>query len=286
MKDYICYHNGEWKRESEVCISFKDLGFQRAYGVFDYLRTYQHKPFQKDWHAKKIIQSLRNMNLETKLSESLFLELLYTLFVKNSELLNPHIEYGVKTMITGGVDGKETFLMYLEEFDDRPFQKMRKEGICLLTYREPRHSAESKNIDYKTLFKAQKEIQAKGCLEILHRGDSYVYESGTGNIFMVKDGVLITPKERVYAGSTRDFVLELAKEESLPVEERFIPWKEFMEADEVFITASKKEILPVTKIIDDKNILEFKIGKITQQLIELFEEEKNTKCNFVFLYFL
>ena len=61
MIDFICYHNGSFKKESEVCISFKDLGFQRAYGVFDYLRTYQHKPFQKEWHARKLINSLEKI---------------------------------------------------------------------------------------------------------------------------------------------------------------------------------------------------------------------------------
>ena len=54
------------------------------------------------------------------------------------------------------------------------------------------------------------------------------------------------------------------------MEERFITWGEFIEADEVFITASKKEILPVIKIYDEKNIISYKVGGITNKLIDLF----------------
>jgi branched-subunit amino acid aminotransferase/4-amino-4-deoxychorismate lyase len=277
MKDFICYHNGKWKKESEVCISFKDLGFQRAYGVFDYLRTYKQKPFQKGWHAKKLIDSLAYMHIDVEFSSDNFLNTIDFLFEKNKKYISDEMEYGVKTIISGGVDGEATVIMYLEEFDDRPYKKMRESGVCLLTYREPRHSAESKNVDYKTLYKAQKEIEEKNCLEILHRGDSYVYESGTSNIFIVKDNKIITPKERVYCGSTRDFVIKLAEENNFFVEERFVTWDEFIEADEVFITASKKEILPVVRIYDDEKLFKFDIGETTKRLIKLFDNKKHEK---------
>lgn len=274
MKDYICYHNGKFKKESEVSISFKDLGFQRAYGVFDYLRTYNQKPFQVQWHAKKLISSIDKMNIECLFSEKLFLKIVRGLFVKNKSFMKTDVEYGIKTIVTGGVEGQATILMYIEEFDDSCYENMRKNGVSLLSQRSPRQSSDVKNIDYKALFKVRQELQEKGCLEILHRGDSYVYESGTSNIFMVKDNVIITPKGQIYSGSTRDVVIDLALKNNFLLEERFILWSEFEQADEVFITASKKEILPVIKIYDDNDILEFKIGNVTKKLIELFEIKK------------
>lgn len=274
MIDYICYHNREFKKESEVCISFRDLGFQRAYGVFDYLRTYNQKPFQLEWHAKKLISSIQYMNIGIDFSESDFLSIINELLLRNKESIKNNKEYGIKTMVTGGTNGKTTVVVYLEEFDDSIYDEMRIRGVSLLSCRDPRHSAESKNIDYKTLFKAQKELKEKGCLEILHRGDTYLYESGTSNIFMIKDNIIITPKERIYKGSTRDFVIKLALENNFQIEERFVAWDEFMLADEVFITASKKEILPVVKIYDDKNIFYFSMGDTTKKLIKLFNIKK------------
>lgn len=273
MAEYICYHNGKFKKESEVCISFKDLGFQRAYGVFDYLRTYNQKLFQKKWHAEKLMSSLYNMNIEIDVTALKFIETLDELFDKNKNLLKENIEYGVRTIITGGVDNIPTIIMSLEEINDT-YSKLQKKGVSLLSKHAPRQSAQSKNIDYKILMSSKKELIEKKCLEILHRGDTYVYESGTSNIFIVKNKKIITPKERIYQGSTRDFVIKLAQENELIVEERFITWKEFIKADEVFITASKKEIIPVVKIYHDNDIIEFKIGEITKKLLAIFQIKK------------
>ncbi|MCD5389913.1 MAG: aminotransferase class IV [Candidatus Pacebacteria bacterium] len=274
MKGYICYHNGKFKKESEVSINFRDLGFQRAYGVFDYLRTYNQKPFQLKWHAKKLISSIEYMNIDIDFGESDFLSIINELFQRNIENIKNNKEYGIKTIITGGTNGKATVVVYLEEFDDSIYDELRINGVSLLSCRVPRHSPESKNIDYKTLFKAHKQLKEKNCLEILHRGDSYVYESGTSNVFMVKNNIVITPVDRIYQGSTREFVLNLALENNYSIEERFIEWKEFINADEVFITASKKEILPVIKIYDGDNTLNFPVGNVTRKLISLFEIKK------------
>ncbi len=273
MTNYICYHNGEFVSESDVSISFRDLGFQRAYGVFDYLRTYKHKPFQKEWHAEKLIHSISEMNIDIDFSESDFLSLLDGLFKKNDEYLNTEIEYGIKTIVTGGVDGVSTIIMYLEELDDY-YHDLQGIGISLLAKRVPRQEASSKNTDYKTLIRSNSELIEKGCLEILHRGDTYVYEAGTSNIFIVKDGAVITPSDRIYKGSTREYVLNIIKENDFKYEERFIAWDEFIEADEIFITASKKEILPVVKIYNDVELFEFEIGKHTKKLIDLFNIKK------------
>jgi branched-chain amino acid aminotransferase len=273
MTEYICYHNGEFKKNADVCISFLDLGFQRAYGVFDYLRTYKQIPFQKEWHADKLINSIKEMNIEIDLTRSDFLVILENLFLKNNDSLFENMEYGVRTIVTGGVDNIPTIIMYIEELDDHYFA-LQKKGISLLAKRAPRQSAGSKNIDYKTLMSSKKELEEKNCLEILHRGDTYVYESGTSNIFMIKDNVIITPKEKVYCGSTRKLVLDIALENNIRTQERFITWNEFIQADEVFISASKKEILPVVRIYNEREIFDFKIGETTKKLIELFNIKK------------
>ena len=274
MNNYLCYHNGEFKKESEVCISFHDLGFQRAYAVFDYLRTYNHVPFQKEWHAQKLLNSIREMNIEIDFSENDFIAIIDELFIQNKNTLNRDVEYGVKTLVSGGVDGVSTIIMYLEEFHDN-YETLRKSGVALLAKRVPRQQADSKNVDYRALMSAKRELEEKNCLEILHRGDTYVYESGTSNLFMVKNGVIITPSDGVYKGSTRAFVINLIKENNMEFEERYITWDEFIKADEVFITASKKEILPVVRIYNDDEIFEFKIGTTTKKLIKLFKEKKN-----------
>lgn len=273
MTEYICYHNGEFKKESEVCISFRDLGFQRAYGVFDYLRTYKHEPFQKEWHGKKLLNSISEMKIELNENSFDFLHTLDELFYQNKSLLNNKLEYGVRTIVTGGVNGKATVIMHLEEFDNH-YPELQKTGVALLAKKSPRQSAGSKNIDYKALLSAKRELEEKDCLEILHRGYTYVYESGTSNLFMIKDNVIITPKENVYCGSTRNLIIDIIKENGMSLEERFITWDEFVKADEVFISASKKEILPVVKIYNDDEILKFKIGVITKKLIKLFKKKK------------
>ena len=103
--------------------------------------------------------------------------------------------------------------------------------------------------------------------------DGYVAEGAADNIFVVKDGELLTPPTwiGILKGITRDVVIELAEKEGLPVkEETFTPFSLYS-CHECFLTGTAAEIIPVTKV-DGKIIGEGKAGPITKKLIEKFQQ--------------
>jgi len=96
-------------------------------------------------------------------------------------------------------------------------------------------------------------------------------EGTTTNLFFVKDGVLVTPKEPVLPGITRNVVLELV-EGKIPVEIRSVPRSELADVQEAFITASNKQIVPIVQI-DDVTIGAGVPGPVTRRVMDLFHAE-------------
>jgi len=95
--------------------------------------------------------------------------------------------------------------------------------------------------------------------------EGQVLEASTSNIMIVRDGVVITPKDHILRGITRGWVLELAAGLGLPVEERAMTLAETLSADEVFLTATNKYIVPVVQI-DNQPITDGQPGPITKKL--------------------
>jgi branched-subunit amino acid aminotransferase/4-amino-4-deoxychorismate lyase len=99
----------------------------------------------------------------------------------------------------------------------------------------------------------------------------YVSETNATNLFMVDDGVLLTPSaDHCLPGITRATVLELAKELNIPTEVRRISLAEFHAADEVFTTGTMGELTPVVKI-DGRIIGNGERGPITSRLQEIYQ---------------
>ena len=100
--------------------------------------------------------------------------------------------------------------------------------------------------------------------------EGYVSETNATNIFMVDDGVLLTPHaDHCLPGITRQTVLDLAKELDIPCEVRRISLAEFHSADEVFTTGTMGELTPVT-LIDGRVIGSGERGEITKRLQEVY----------------
>ena len=100
--------------------------------------------------------------------------------------------------------------------------------------------------------------------------DDKVTEASRSNIFVIKDGVLQTPKSGILAGVTRMHVMKIA-EDIMPVKEDDFSLSTLLSADEVFVTSSVKEVLPIVKV-DDNTIGGGKPGELTLKLRGLFTE--------------
>lgn len=265
------YFNHQWVSSSELKISVFDLAVLRGYGVFDFLRTYNRKPFMLDDHLNRLFNSAKNIGIKPPKTKKEIKEIILSGIEKN-----PGSELNIRILITGGVGpdsitpGRPSLIVIFTAAINFPKEYYQK-GIKVITFPAGRVYSVVKSLNYLTGVIALQKAKKEGALEAIYvNDDSHILEGTTSNFFAVIDNQLITPKKEVLFGITRKVVINLAKKLKIPVKEENIFLSQIKNFSEAFITASNKEIMPVVKI-DDKIIGKGKVGKITQKLIREFQ---------------
>jgi len=116
-----------------------------------------------------------------------------------------------------------------------------------------------------------------GAAEVVLFRDGMLTEGSASNIFVVKNGVLLSPPKSnlILAGITYDVVLELAQSNGIPCEVRAVSEAEVRAADELWLTSSTREILAIGKL-DDNPVGQGRPGPVFKQMYALFQEMKST----------
>jgi len=269
----IYYVGGQFVKEDEAQISVNDLSVIRGYGVFDFLRTYNGVPFHLDDHLKRLQNSARLIGLKLPLP----LEEIKVLIEKGLTL-SDHKEKNIKIIVTGGLSedgitpGNAPQLLLMITATLAFPASCYEQGAKLITSHVDRFMPGAKTINYIPAILCKNDAKAQGAVEaIFIDRNGYMQEGTTSNLFVVRDGCLITPPcDRVLPGITRQVVLELAGE-SMDITLRPIHKDEVRLLDEVFITSSVKEVIPIT-CIDSTVINNNTIGSLTQKIMTLFAE--------------
>ncbi|MFA6973468.1 MAG: aminotransferase class IV [Parcubacteria group bacterium] len=270
MKNY-CYFNGKITTLDKVKISPYDIGLLRGYGVFDVMCTANGKPFLFDAHWKRFQNSAMELNLKVPINKSTFKETIAKLLK-----LNGFEKANIRTVLSGGAShngfaherGRETFFILIENFSSLPGDVFQK-GAGVMTIAHDRDFPLAKITNYAVAIKNQKQKERKKSLEIIYVKDGKALEASTSNFFIVKKNKLITTKDKILVGTTRNVIIMLAKKKGMMVEERSILEKELYAADEVFLTATNKDVVPVVRI-DGRKVGDGKVGKNTKIVMELF----------------
>lgn len=269
MKKYF-YINGKIAELNKPALPANDVGVLRGYAVFDFLRTFNGKMFHLENHYKRFVNSAKQLGLKMPIDKSKTEAILYKLLRKNKTK-----EASFRLVLTGGATsdglnpGKPIFFILCEDLYRLP-QDIFKKGGKLISQDYARLFPESKNTNYIMAISLIEKRKKFNAVEILYVDDGKVLECSTSNIFLVKKGKLITPKNRILPGVTRKIVINLAKGH-WRVEERGISTKELWSADEVFITATNKDVVPIVAI-DGKRIGAGQPGKISLELLKLYKE--------------
>jgi branched-chain amino acid aminotransferase len=270
----FCYLNGKIIPLAESHVGLYDIGLLRGFGIYEALMTYNRKPFMLKDHLARFRNSAKNLSLRIPATdaeiESAMQELVEKSLPKGKEAI-------FRVILTGGmaIDGIEydrkhpTFYILVEEFQTFP-PKYYTHGCSLTVFEEQRRFPESKTTNYIQAVLLQEARKKAGAIEILYVSEGKVLEAATSNFFIVKNGSLITAKERVLPGITRKVTISVARPH-FKVEEREVTVKEMYKADEAFITSSFKEIVPIVKV-GDRKIGNGKVGEVTKQVMKLFHE--------------
>lgn len=268
--DY-CYLNGKIVPTNEAFISIFDTGILRGYGVYDGATVFGKNIFRLPDHLKRLRNSAELIELEVPHSDMEIEKIMQELISKNN-----YTRTNLRTVLTGGdaidgifpTPGKPTFFIIAEEWQPLP-QSLYTEGGKLITHEHQRYLPEAKTTNYIEAVKLQPLRKSSGAVEILFISNGQVLECATSNVFAIIGNILVTPNKNMLGGITRKVVIELAQDH-YKVEERDLSVSELLGADEVFITSSYKDIVPIVKI-DDKAVGQGFVGEKTKDLMALFK---------------
>ncbi len=254
----VAYVNGSMVPESEAVISIRDRGFLQGDAVFDTTRTFGHRIFRLDEHLTRFMESLKYMRIEPGLTKDDFVRLTMEVLNANLPLLDADDDYWVTQRVTRGVtvDGEDKPSVVIECVP-LPFKaraRYYRDGIPVVVPSVRRTPPESnspraKVHNYVNLVQATMEVTAQGAdnWPILLDTNGNLSEGPGSNLFIVKNGAVITPKEQyVLAGISRRVTIELAQELGIEVHEADIDLFDAYTADEAFVTSTSFCICPVS----------------------------------------
>ncbi|MCY2995073.1 MAG: branched-chain-amino-acid transaminase [Planctomycetota bacterium] len=276
------YISGTLYDKADAKISVYDHGLLYGDGVFEGLRVYGGRVFRLDEHLERLWNSAKAIWLQIPISRD---ELAQA--VRDTVQVNQLDDGYVRLVVTRGAGSlgldpnktshpqviviADTITLYPAEYYEN--------GLQIVTVSTVRNhpaalSPRIKSLNYLNNILAKIEGLQAGCVEALmlnHKGE--VSECTGDNIFLVSKGTLLTPSidSGILEGITRAVVIELAVKVGIPVREIPLTKHDVYIADEVFLTGSAAEIVPVVKV-DSRPIGDGKPGPITRQLLKLFHE--------------
>lgn len=295
----VAWFNGKIVRESEVLIPFRDQGFLRGDAVFDMTRSFNGKAFRLAEHIARLYRSLRYLDIDPGLAPSEMAAISEDVLARNRHLLGPGEDYWLAQRISRGINRVpgDNWVHYgpnvIVECVPLPLRERAKhfrDGIEIVTpslRRTPPDSLSprAKMHQYLNLVLADREVKAQkpDAWAVLLDVNGNLSEGQGSNIFLVRDGHLLTPRERyVLPGVSRQAVIELAGGLGIPVEERDIDLYDAYTADECFLTSTSLCICGARSLNGRIFTAGEVPGAVTQRLTEAYKELVG--CDFVAQY--
>jgi len=283
MKIYI---NGKFVDKEAAVVSVFDHGLLYGDGVFEGIRSYYGLVFRLKEHIDRLYKSADAIDLKIPMTK---LEMIETVVktLKENRLKDAY----VRLVITRGPGDlgldprkcpKPTVFIIADKIALYP-EKFYEVGLAIVTAVTRRNLVQAldpriKSLNYLNNILAKIDAIKSGTQEaIMLNHDDYVAECTSDNILMVKNNELLTPPVDIGAleGITRDAVIQIARRTDVPFYEKLLRMEDFYAADEVFLTGTAAEIIPVVKI-DERVIGNGKPGKLTLKLLKEFRELTKT----------
>jgi branched-chain amino acid aminotransferase len=267
------YIDGAFVADDRATISVRDLIVLRGFGVFDFLITYNKRPFHLQTHVRRLENSAKGIGLAMRHSADQICRIVEETVAHNLH----HDESNIRIVYTGGIsedgvtpEGRGK-LMVLVTPRHIPPAAWYRDGAKVTTVAMERIIPSAKSTNYLSAVFAQQEARKQDAIEAIYVDRrNRALEGTTTNIFCFKDDVLITPDQDILPGITRGILLELAKGK-FQIELRDIDRSELPGMQEVFIAASNKEVVPIVQV-DNHIIGDGRPGERTCQIMQLFND--------------
>lgn len=270
------YLNGEFLAPEKACISIMDRGFLFGDGVYEVIPAYGGHPFRLQAHLNRLENSLHAINMEPPLSHEQWKDVLDTLLAQL-----PGQDQHIYLQVTRGSYPKRlhsipervipTVLAITNVLEERD-PSIATEGVTAVTVNDVRwQHCDIKAITLLANILGQQQAEDQHADHAILVRDGKAMEAASSNLFVVKDDLIITPPNSplLLPGITRDLVLELAKDAGIAYCEALIEVQELSTADEIWLTSSTREVMPVTRL-NDSPVGNGEPGPIWERINDLY----------------
>lgn len=276
----MIYLNGKYMPIEEACIPVLDRGFIFGDGVYEVIPAYSRKLFRLTEHLDRLQHSLDGIRLKNPFSHAEWCNLLEQIIAKNEgddQYIYLHITRGVAKRDHAFPQVPPTIFIMSNPLLPPPAELLISGASAITAHDNRWIRCDVKAISLlPNVLLRQMAVDVQAIETILIR-DSFLTEGAASNIFIIKDNTLLAPPKShlMLPGITYDVVLELAAANQIPHEVREISETEVRTADEILLTSSTKEIMPITRL-DGKPVGQGKPGNMFAQLHTLYQRYKET----------
>jgi D-alanine transaminase len=275
----MVYLNGAFMPLEEARVPVLDRGFIFGDGVYEVIPVYGRKPLRLAEHLARMQNSLDAIRLRNPLTADDWTHIVGQIIERN-----PWDDQAVYVQVTRGVAPRDQAfpanatptVFVMSNAMSKPSAEQREKGVGVITAEDFRwQRCDIKSVSLLANCLLRQLAAEAGCVEAVLLRDGYVTEASTSNVFLVMEGVIVTPPKdrRILPGITLDLVLDLAREAKLPLEIRPVTERELREADEIWVSSSTKEVLPVTRL-DGKPVADGTPGPVYARMHGLYQEHK------------
>ena len=286
MPDKIVYLNGEYLPVEQARVSVLDRGFLFGDGIYEVIPVFGLNLLRLDEHLQRLQNSLSRISMNNPLDNAQWKAVFDSLLSKN-----PGNDRAIYLQITRGAhpvrdlkiqqnDVKPTIFIMVLMVNPIDVNELKK-GIETVTIDDFRwHACDIKSISLVANVMLREQATQADVVDAILVRDGCVTEGTASNVFIVKDGVLITPpvSKHLLPGITRDLVLELAEENGINCEVRNVQEAELNTADEIWMTSSTREIAPVV-MLNRKPVGNKEAGPLWKKMIDIYQDYKQQLRN-------
>jgi len=265
--------NGDFMEYDKAVVPISDLAIQRGYGIFDFFRIQDGAFLFSEFYLDRFYRSMKRSGFDFPYYRSDVHNMVISLMQKN-EAPNSYI----KLIVTGGnspngfLPGEKPNFMIINHeinvWDNNLFSK----GANLISDEFMRTFPLVKSTNYFNAVRLAPKMKKYDAVDVLYHHDSKVHETSRANVFMIKNDKIYTPNKKILEGITRKRFIKAAKSE-FDLEYKSFSFKKLLKADEVFITSTTKDVMPIVRI-DKHKIGKGKTGKVCKKLIKLFNRKE------------
>ena len=277
----LVYLNGEFLPLEQARVPVLDRGFLFGDGVYEVIPAYSRQLFRLPQHLERLDNSLRAIRMAPPHARGEWVRILGRLIEGD-----PAPDQSVYLQVTRGVAPKRdhaipagiaatVFAMAnpIPPADPR----LGEQGIPAVTRNDFRwQRCDIKAVTLLANVLLRQEAADAGAVEAILVRDGMATEGAASNLFVVSGGVVLTPPKgpRLLPGITRDLVLELARGAGIALREEDISREQLRQAQEIWLTSSTKEILPVTSL-DGEPVGDGHPGALWQRMTGLYQDYKD-----------